>query len=99
MEDELDILFPDTDLPDEDAGHRFATATDDLLYVMRTETGRRFLHRLIKATSAESINFCGEIAQDSYIQGQRAVGVRLIDQVKEADFDLYLLMISENRHG
>lgn len=96
MEDEIEQMFPEDEAGE---GSRFDRDMDDLLFVMRTETGRRFVHRLLKDTSVESLNFSGEIAQDSFMQGERAVGVRLTNRIKEADFDLYVRMLLENRHG
>jgi len=68
---------------------------DDLRYLMADFRGRRFVRRLLEASRAQETTFTGELAGTSFNEGMRSVGIFVLDEIKEADFDGYIKMLGE----
>ena len=68
---------------------------DDLRYLMADFRGRRFVRRLLEASRAQETTFTGELAGTSFNEGMRSVGIFVLDEIKEADFDGYIKLLVE----
>lgn len=71
----------------------------DLSMVMATAHGRRVLQSLLALTNVQGVDFTADERRDTFNLGRRSIGVYLTDWMKEADFDLYIKMLEEERNG
>ena len=71
----------------------------DMALVMGTAHGRRVVASLLALTNVEGVDFTADERRDTFNLGRRSIGVYIADWVKQADYDLYLRMIEEQRHG
>jgi hypothetical protein len=67
---------------------------DDLLTVMSTEAGRRFIWRLLCSTGMRRSSYTGN-SETFFREGERNVGLRLQADIERVDFHLYVAMQRE----
>jgi hypothetical protein len=70
---------------------------EDIVVVMNTEAGRRFIWRILVETGKDTCNFTGN-SFVYYNEGRRYIGVWTEKELKEASIELYFLMLKE-AHG
>lgn len=68
----------------------------DTALVMRTEHGRRLIKHILDISGCDAVTFTGEYGQDCFDRGKQAMGLKVKNLVKEADFDLYLTILRES---
>ena len=61
--------------------------TDDLRAIIATESGRRFLMRMLDETKVMGLGYTGEALSGAFNDGMRSVGLFMLDLFEEADFD------------
>lgn len=71
----------------------------DLKEIMETESGRRFIYRLLQSSSVDNAALVIDPYAGAYYQGKRAVGAELLNAIRELPdgWDLELLMRKEAR--
>lgn len=69
-------------------------ATDDVLVVMRTPQGRRFVYMLLQRTGLDESSFTGN-STTFFKEGKRAFGLELQDFLRTNAKQEYLTMIQE----
>lgn len=67
---------------------------EDIVVVMETEAGRRFVWRILVETGKDTCNFTGN-SYVYYNEGKRFVGVWTEAELKEASLELYFKMLME----
>lgn len=75
------------------------TWEEDFLSVMNSKQGRRVLAGICEMTGMDSVDFCADLAKDSYNTGRRSIGVQITDEMKRIDYRKYVNMITEKKHG
>lgn len=68
----------------------------DVKKLLQQEWGRRFLWRVLDHSGLHRTSFTGN-STTFFNEGQRNLGLWLVDEVLSADTDSYLLMLKENR--
>lgn len=71
---------------------------DELRSIMRDESGRRFMYRWLRTTGYFADGFDRDPCVNARMSGARSVGVLLVNEMMQADIDLYNLMIKEANH-
>jgi hypothetical protein len=74
------------------------TELDDLRQLLSTKWGRRLIWRILEKTGQHRTSFTGN-STTFFNEGQRNIGLWLVDEVLLADTEKYLLMIKENNKG
>jgi hypothetical protein len=74
------------------------TELTDIRNLLANKWGRRFVWRLLDKTGQYRTSFTGN-STTFFNEGQRNIGLWLVDEVLLADTKQYLLMISENNNG
>ena len=69
---------------------------DDMMSVIRNESGRRFIHRILTETGVDEDTFKKDTHEHARLAGRREIGIWLRDELKLADTDNYFLMMKEN---
>jgi hypothetical protein len=78
---------------------RRETEIDDLKKIIDTPHGRRTVWRILEHTGMYRTSFTGN-STTFFNEGQRNIGLWLVDEVLSADSNQYLAMIKENnKHG
>lgn len=67
---------------------------EDIVVVMDTEAGRRFIWRILVETGKDICNFTGN-SFVYYAEGKRFMGVWTEAELKEASLELYFKMLME----
>jgi len=71
---------------------------DDLRVVMKTAAGRRVVHALLHESGVFRRSMApGDSHLTAFHEGQRAIGLAVHDDVREACFDLFMDMLREAR--
>jgi hypothetical protein len=73
------------------------TELDDLRQLLNTKWGRRLVWRILEQTGQHRTSFTGN-STTFFNEGQRNVGLWLVDEVLLADTKGYVRMISENNN-
>lgn len=68
---------------------------DDLKQILSRDYGRRFLSRVLDMTGLYRTSFTAESGRTFYNEGQRSIGLRLLEEIKEADAQGFLRMTIE----
>lgn len=68
----------------------------DIRWVLSTPQGRRFYWGLMARCKAFKAEFVESTNLTYYRQGQRSVGVGMLDDLMDADAEKYLQMVQEN---
>lgn len=71
----------------------------DVENVMATESGRRFVSRLLEYAGTDINVFDADPITHAHNAGKRSVGVWLKNEVKEVNYDQYMRMMKELEHG
>lgn len=74
------------------------TELGDLRQLLSTKWGRRLVWRILDKTGQYRTSFTGN-STTFFNEGQRNIGLWLVDEVLSADTERYLLMIKENNKG
>ena len=68
----------------------------DLTKLLQQDWGRRLLWRVLERSGLHRTSFTGN-STTFFNEGQRNLGLWLVDEMLSADTDSYLLMLKENR--
>ena len=68
---------------------------NDIKWLMAHKQGRRFVHRLLGRAGVYRSSFTNS-GQTNFLEGERNVGLFVINEVSEASFDNYLTMLQEH---
>jgi hypothetical protein len=68
----------------------------DLKKLLQQDWGRRIVWRVLDYSGLHRTSFTGN-STTFFNEGQRNIGLWLVDEVLSADTDSYLLMLKENR--
>lgn len=74
------------------------TEQNDLRQLLSTKWGRRLVWRILERTGQHRTSFTGN-STTFFNEGQRNIGLWLVDEVLSVDTKKYLLMIEENNKG
>lgn len=69
---------------------------NDIRFLLSREQGRRFLWRYLEICGVYRSSFTGN-SQTFFNEGERNVGLKLLDDIMEAAPDAYLVMLKENK--
>lgn len=67
--------------------------------IMRTEEGRDFIMRHLMSCGVFTSTFDKDQVKQTYNEGQRDAGLRLVNEIKSATPAFYIKMIGENLDG
>jgi hypothetical protein len=70
----------------------------DMNYMLADPRGRRFLYRYIYFAGHEKTSFTGNNSETFFLEGQRNIANKMLDDIKRASFKMYLLMLEEGEH-
>lgn len=70
---------------------------EDFLYVMRSKQGRRFIWRLLTWAHVFQTSFTGN-SETFFREGERNIGVKLINEIHSHCYELYGTMVKEQRN-
>jgi len=70
---------------------------DDFLWLMRNKQGRRFMWRLLTWTHIFKSSFTGN-SETFFREGERNIGVRLMDEIHSNCPELYSTMVKEQKN-
>ena len=73
------------------------TELEDLRLLISKQWGRRLVWRILEQTGMYRTSFTGN-STTFFNEGQRNIGLWLVDEVLSADADMYLSMIKENNN-
>ena len=65
--------------------------------LLKDEFGRSYIYGLLSDTGVFRNTHLDCQINNAYENGRKSIGYDLIDDIKQADFNLYLLMIKENQ--
>ena len=68
----------------------------DLKFLLNTEQGRRFIWRYLEFCGVYKSSFTGS-SQTFFLEGQRNVGLKLVAEIVDAQPEMYLKMMIENK--
>lgn len=68
---------------------------DDVIHVMSSADGRRFIWRLLENANVFASSFTGDNNATNFNEGRRSEGLRLFNDVMRHCPDLYLTMAKE----
>jgi hypothetical protein len=68
---------------------------EDLIKLMDTAHGRRFVWKLLGQCGVFRLSYSGELASTSFNEGQRNIGLGLFAEIMKHCPNLYLLMADE----
>jgi hypothetical protein len=74
------------------------TEQGDLRQLLSTKWGRRMVWRILERTGQHRTSFTGN-STTFFNEGQRNIGLWLVDEVLSADTNQYLTMIKENNNN
>jgi hypothetical protein len=74
------------------------TEQGDLRLLISTKWGRRLVWRILERTGQHRTSFTGN-STTFFNEGQRNIGLWLVDEVLSADTNQYLTMIKENNNN
>jgi hypothetical protein len=74
------------------------TELGDLRQLLNSKWGRRLIWRILEKTGQHRTSFTGN-STTFFNEGQRNIGLWLVDEVLLADTNQYLSMIKENNQG
>jgi len=71
----------------------------ELDFVMSTASGRSVMFRILEYSGLDVDNFDSDTHIHAMRAGRRSVGLFLRDELKQACYDKYMLMMKENEDG
>lgn len=66
---------------------------DDLRHLLAQPAGRRVLSQILQHCGMDAVSHCADPHQTAFNEGRRSVGVRLVRELRRADFEAYLTMM------
>ena len=75
----------------------FQQEVEDFLWVMRSKHGRRFIWRMLTWTHVFKTSFTGN-SETFFREGERNIGVRLMDEIHTHCYELYGTMVREQKN-
>lgn len=67
----------------------------DVQDLLNTTFGRRFIWQLLEMTHVNSVSFTGN-SQTFFLEGERSIGIQILQLLEEADPKAYPKLILEN---
>ena len=71
----------------------------DVINFMSTESGRRFVHRIIQRAGLFRCSFSGQSNQTIFNEGGRNQGLMILSEIMTHASGSYQLMLKENTNG
>jgi hypothetical protein len=68
----------------------------DIRLILESEQGRRFLWKYLSKCGVFKSSFTGN-SQTFFLEGQRNIGLQLMEDIMAADADAYVKMAKENK--
>ena len=99
--DPFDLDAQSADLALHEASSRLAVENDDadLQWLMRTEQGRRIVHRFLERTGPYQENPHLNALQMARQEGVRSVGTWLLGELLRVCPELYLALLKDKKNG
>lgn len=72
---------------------------DDIRFVLSTVQGRRVLKKYLEVCGVFRTSFSENVNQTLFLEGQRNVGLMLLNDINSADPMAYVKMINEGKEG
>jgi hypothetical protein len=69
---------------------------NDIKWLMAHKQGRRFIHRLLGRAGVYRSSFTNS-GQTNFLEGERNVGLFVINEMVEGSFDNYIIMLQEHK--
>lgn len=69
---------------------------DDLRFILSTDQGRRFVWKMLSRCGVFKISFTGS-SQTFFNEGERSIGLYLLNEVMDADPDSYVKMYVKDK--
>jgi hypothetical protein len=69
---------------------------DDVFFLLNTPQGRRFFWRYLGLCGIYRLSYTGN-SDTNFREGERNIGIRMMNDIMEANPDAYLQMINENK--
>lgn len=97
--DPLDLTTQDERQQARKAEDKLAVAqeVEDFLWIMRSKQGRRFVWRFLTWTHLFKTSFTGN-SETFFREGERNIGVRLMDEIHTHCYELYGTMVREQKN-
>ncbi len=76
--------------------NRLDTELADIKLLLGKQWGRRIVYKLLERTGLYQTSFNSDSNVMSLHEGERNIGLWLLDKVAAADIDQYVLMLKEN---
>lgn len=70
---------------------------DDMLMVLSTPQGRRFIWRYLTECGVFRTSYTGDATNTIYLEGQRNMGLKILSDVNEASPEAYIKMMLESK--
>jgi hypothetical protein len=72
-------------------------ANESVVYtIMSTQHGRVWMYSMLEACHCFNTSFTGEALSGAFKEGERNIGLRLIDSIMKASPDEFILMLKEH---
>lgn len=72
---------------------------DDMRFILSTVQGRRVLKKYLETCGVFRTSFSENVNQTLFLEGQRNVGLMLLNDINSADPMAYVKMINEGKEG
>lgn len=72
---------------------------DDMRFILSSVQGRRILKKYLEACGVFKTSFSENVNQTLFLEGQRNVGLMLLNDINAADAMAYVKMMNESKEG
>lgn len=72
---------------------------DDMRFVLASAQGRRVLRKYLEACGVFRTSFSENVNQTLFLEGQRNVGLMLLNDINAADVMAYVKIMNEGKEG
>lgn len=72
---------------------------DDMRFVLANAQGRRVLRKYLEACGVFRTSFSENVNQTLFLEGQRNVGLMLLNDINAADVMAYVKIMNEGKEG
>jgi hypothetical protein len=72
---------------------------DDMRFILSNAQGRRVLKKYLEACGVFRTSFSENVNQTLFLEGQRNVGLMLLNDINAADPMAYVKMMNESKEG
>lgn len=69
---------------------------DDMRFILATEQGRRVLWKYLEACGIYKSSFTGS-SETYFLEGQRNIGLKILNDIMDADPESYVKMMKEKK--